>query len=70
MAFLVGRRDLTVVTLSPAKMVSKTLVNLASRSRIRKRNEPIRSPMLMSTFRGAGLHLPARRIRRTVASLI
>jgi len=51
-------------------MVSKTLVNLASRSRIRKRNEPIRSPMLMSTFRGADLHLPARRIRRTVASLI
>ena len=40
-------RVLTGFTPSLAKIVSKALVNLASRSRIRKRKEPIRSPRSM-----------------------
>jgi hypothetical protein len=32
---------LTIVTPTAAKMVSKALVNLASRSRIRKRKQPV-----------------------------
>src|SRR5260221_14566422 len=39
---------LITVTPSPAKMVAKTLVNFASRSRIKKRKEPVRSPRAMS----------------------
>jgi hypothetical protein len=42
---------LTVFTPSLAKIASKALVNLASRSRIRKRKEPIRSPRSMSRLR-------------------
>ena len=45
------RRGLDVVTPSLAKIASKTPVNLASRSRTRKRKEPVRSPRSTSRLR-------------------
>ena len=45
------RRVLAIFTPSLAKIASKALVNLASRSRIRNRKDPVRSPRSMSTFR-------------------
>jgi hypothetical protein len=60
--FALGVRGgiLTVVTPTAAKIASKTLVNLASRSRIRKRKELIRSPRSMSRLRACwAVHVPS-----------
>jgi hypothetical protein len=51
---------LTIVTLSPAKMALKVLVNLASWSRIRKRKEPILSPRSVIRLRACwAVHAPS-----------
>jgi len=51
---------LTVFMPSPVKIASKTLVNLASRSRMTKRNEEIRSPRSMGRLRACwAVHPPS-----------
>ena len=60
--FALGVRGgiLTGFTPSLAKMASKAPVNLASRSRIRNRKEPVRSPRSMSRLRACwAVHAPS-----------
>src|ERR1019366_2639926 len=72
-----GAGVVTGSTPSLAKIVSKALVNLASRSRIRKRKEPIRSPRSMIRLRACcAVHTPSgwavtprTRTRRVLTSM-
>jgi hypothetical protein len=51
---------LTILTLSSAKISSNTRVNLASRSRMRKRHEAIRPPGSMMRLRACwAVHAPS-----------